>query len=273
MNNDKDLIKDFGDEWARYNYTSFDVKKLAENFDQYFSIFPWCELPKNSEGFDMGCGSGRWAKLVAPKVGHLNCVEPSGAIEVAKLNLQDHKNTHFYKQTTNTCSITPGSQDFGYCLGVLHHIPDTEGALMDCANLLKPRAPLLLYLYYDFENRPLWFKMIWKCSDLIRRLISNLPFEIKKFICEIIAISVYWPLARLAYLAEKVGVNYAQIPLADYRQKSFYQMRNDSLDRFGTRLEKRFSKAQIKGMLLTAGFDRVEFSDKTPYWCCVAFKK
>ena len=68
MNNDKEIIKDFGDEWARYNYTSFDVKKLAENFDQYFSIFPWCELSKNSEGFDMGCGSGRWAKLVAPKV-------------------------------------------------------------------------------------------------------------------------------------------------------------------------------------------------------------
>ena len=180
---------------------------------------------------------------------------------------------NFYRETTKTCTIEPLSQDFGYCLGVLHHVTDTEGALLDCAKLLKSKAPILLYLYYNFENRPMWFKFIWKCSDLIRRLIANLPFKIKKFICEIIAGVVYWPLARLAYFAEKVGVRYAHIPLADYRRKPFYQMRNDSLDRFGTKLEKRFSQAQIKKMLLKAGFDRIEFSDQTPYWCCVAYKR
>ena len=273
MNKDKEIIKDFGDEWKEYDYTAFNTKKLTENFEQYFCIFPWEKLPKHSVGFDMGCGSGRWAKLVAPKVGFLNCVEPSGAIEVAKKNLEEFKNIAFYKQTTETCTIEPLSQDFGYCLGVLHHITDTENALLDCAKLLKSKAPILLYLYYNFENRPLWFKVIWECSDLFRRLISILPFKIKKFICEIIAVSVYWPLARLARFAEKLGINYAQIPLADYRQKPLYQMRNDSLDRFGTKLEKRFSKRQIKDMLNSAGFVNIRFSDQTPYWCCVAFKR
>ena len=32
----------------------------------------------------MGCGSGRWAKVVAPRVGLLNCIEPSSAIKIAK---------------------------------------------------------------------------------------------------------------------------------------------------------------------------------------------
>ena len=32
----------------------------------------------------MGCGSGRWAKLISPKVKLLNCIEPSNAIEIAK---------------------------------------------------------------------------------------------------------------------------------------------------------------------------------------------
>ena len=33
----------------------------------------------------MGCGSGRWAQLVATKISKLNCIDPSKeALEVAK---------------------------------------------------------------------------------------------------------------------------------------------------------------------------------------------
>lgn len=35
----------------------------------------------------------------------------------------------------------------------------------------------------------------------------------------------------------------------------FVMLRNDSLDRFGTRLEQRFSKQEIRHMLGEAGFD------------------
>ena len=98
MRDDDKVIKDFGNEWKEYDYQSFNNKKLYENFEQYFSIFPWKSLPKNSEGFDMGCGSGRWAKFVAPRVGTLNCVEPSAAIEVAKKNLQDFRMFGFITQ-------------------------------------------------------------------------------------------------------------------------------------------------------------------------------
>ena len=61
-----------------------DKQKLKENFNQYFNIFPWDKLREEAEGFDMGCGTGKWAQFVAPKVGTLNCIEPSHAIEVAK---------------------------------------------------------------------------------------------------------------------------------------------------------------------------------------------
>ena len=37
----------------------------------------------------MGCGSGRWAKFIAPKVKVLNCIEPSDkALKIAKQNLK-----------------------------------------------------------------------------------------------------------------------------------------------------------------------------------------
>ena len=272
-NKDENVIKEFGDEWIKFDYGALDEQKLEENFWQYFNIFPWDKLPKDAVGFDMGCGSGRWAKFVAPKVHTLNCIEPSNAIDVAIKNLRTHDNVSFFNESTEDCSLAPSSQDFGYCLGVLHHIPNTQEALNDCTKLLKPGAPILLYLYYNFENKPLWFKFIWRISDFIRKFVAVSPKPIKYSICSIIAILVYFPLSRAAFLLEKLGLNVQDIPLSDYREKPFYQCKNDALDRFGTRLEQRFSKAQITDMLLKAGCANIEFSPNTPFWCCVAFKK
>lgn len=272
MNKDQKVIDEFGQEWSRFSYEQFNIDTLEKNFQQYFDIFPWRVLAAQSEGFDMGSGSGRWARFVAPKVGRLNCVEPSQAIEVARQALRHNENVYFYNETSDTCSIAHKSQDFGYCLGVLHHIPDTRAALADCAKLLKPGAPFLLYLYYNFDNKPCWYQSVWKVSDYIRSVICRLPARFKKAICEIIAVSVYLPLARASLLLHKIGVNTINIPLSDYKDKSFYQIRNDALDRFGTRLEQRFSKEEITKLLELTGFERIQFSDSPPYWCAVAFK-
>ena len=94
-----------------------------------------------------------------------------------------------------------------------------------------------------------------------------------KFLVALIVLLVYFPLSSLAYILEKIGLNVENIPLAFYRKYPFYRCKNDSLDRFGTRLEQRFSKSQITEMLTKSGCKGVMFSPKTPYWCCVAFKK
>jgi SAM-dependent methyltransferase len=267
------VIEEFGNEWTQFNHSQVDKEKLYQSFQQYFRIFPWHLLNEQSVGFDMGCGSGRWAQLVAPKVKTLNCVEPSQAIEVAKSNLAEFSNVNFLNETTSTCSLSSQSQDFGYSLGVLHHIPNTEQALADCARLLKPGAPFLLYLYYSFDNKPIWFKTIWKASDILRRLICRLPSWLKIRVCDVLALLIYWPLSRFAFVLEKVGFDVSNIPLSDYRDKPFYTCRNDALDRFGTRLEQRFSRQKITNMLLNNGFHDVTFSEGTPYWCCVSYKK
>lgn len=88
-----------------------------------------------------------------------------------------------------------------------------------------------------------------------------------------IAYIIYFPLSKAALYLEKLGLNVENIPLSEYRNKPFYQSKNDALDRFGTRLEQRFSKKQISEMLKKTGFDNIKFSTKAPYWCCVAVKK
>jgi methylase of polypeptide subunit release factors len=39
----------------------------------------------------MGCGSGRWARFVAPHVGRLHCIDPSSALAVARQTFEAGK--------------------------------------------------------------------------------------------------------------------------------------------------------------------------------------
>ena len=273
-NIDSNTVNSFGDEWKRFNQEKLIGDELNNLFDAYFKIFPWRTLPKNAEGFDMGCGSGRWAKLVAPKIGKLNCIDPSSAaLEIAKNRLANFSNIVFLNFGVSDVPLNPNSQDFGYSLGVLHHVPNTAAALSDCVKILKPGAPFLIYLYYRFDNRPKWYASIWLASDYIRRIISNLPPWTKSILTNIIATIVYFPLARLSLLAEKLGIDTKNWILSSYRRTSFYTMRTDSRDRFGTPLEKRFTRSEIMKMMQTAGLENIHFSNRSPFWCAVGTKR
>ena len=272
-NIDKKTVEDFGEEWNKYNQSSIPDEELKKSWNQYFDMFSFEELSNDSEGFDMGCGSGRWAKFVANKVHLLNCIDPSEkALNVAKRNLSNFSNIRYFNASVNDNILKENSQDFGYCLGVLHHIPDTLEGIKACAKLLKKNAPFLLYLYYNFENRSSFFKLIWRLSDFIRKIISSLSPKTKIFLTSIIAYLIYYPLARFAFISEKLGIDVSNLPLSDYRNKSFYFMKTDVLDRFGTRLEKRFSKDEIKRMLQEAGFRDIRFSKNMPFWVSISRK-
>tara|TARA_B100001113_G_scaffold275113_1_gene229708 strand:+ start:405 stop:1235 length:831 start_codon:yes stop_codon:yes gene_type:complete len=272
-NIDDKVVNDFGKEWEAFNHQDMNQSLLDSAFDSYFHLFPFKDLI-DGEGFDMGCGSGRWAKFVAPRVGFLNCIDPSEvALEQAKINLQNSKNCSFECEGVDSNSLADYSQDFGYSLGVLHHIPDTSLALQACAKKLKPGAPFLLYLYYRFDNKPKSYYLLWKITDLFRRIISKLPFFIKFSISQIIALFVYLPIARFALIAEKIGIDISNFPLTWYRNESFYILRTDALDRFGTRLEQRFTKDEISVMLLNSGFEKIEFSEREPFWTVLSYKK
>jgi SAM-dependent methyltransferase len=272
-NRDDSVIAGFGDEWSRFTQSALTDSERQLIFDRYFAIFPWSFFSSDSRGADFGCGSGRWASLAAPRVGHLICLDPSeSALNVARGNLASNANVEFVLGDVQTNQIPVNSLDFGYSLGVLHHVPDTQAALTSCVSRLKQGAPFLLYLYYAFDNRPFWFRGLWKFSDWIRLGVSRLPYQLRYVVSQFIATLVYWPLARFAKIVERSGVNASNFPLSSYRDRSFYVMRTDALDRFGTRLEQRFTQNQIRAMMENAGMKRITFSEGEPYWCAVGYK-
>lgn len=268
-----EVVEAFGDEWAWFDQSAISTEELGKMFDNYFNIFPGGKLPADAVGFDLGCGSGRWAKMIAPRVGKLHLIDPSEkALLVAKRNLENVGNCQFHLAGVDEIPLEDESCDFGYSIGVLHHVPDTEAGLRACTSKLKRGAPFLLYLYYRFDNRPLWFKLIWRASDVVRRVVSRMPRSLRLGTSQILAATVYFPLAKTAKILEKGGFEVEKFPLSQYRNSSFYVMQTDALDRFGTRLEKRFTQEEIQNMMERAGLENITFS-KTSFWTAVGYKK
>ncbi len=273
-NKDDGTVQGFADEWSRFPQDKLDPAELRNLFDRYFAVFPWDGLPPNAVGFDLGCGTGRWARLAAPRVGKLHCVDASAEVlAVARRNLRGLDNCVFHQASVERIPLEDSSMDFGYCLGVLHHVPDTPAAIRSCAAKLKPGAPLLLYLYYALDNRPRWYRLLWRLSDALRRGVSRAPRPLRFAAADLLAALAYYPLARGALAAERLGLPVGSWPLSLYRRQSFYTMRTDALDRIGTRLEKRFTAAEIQAMMEAAGLERIAFSAGMPYWVAVGFKR
>ena len=69
-----------------------------------------------------------------------------------------------------------------------------------------------------------------------------------------------------------MGFSIHSWPLSAYRNQSFYFMRTDALDRFGTKLEQRFTKDEIEAMMINSGLINITFSMHAPFYCVVGYK-
>lgn len=272
-NIDRGTVEGFGEEWSAFDQEDLPPAEHVRVFNEYFSVFPFDRLDHLAEGFDLGCGTGRWAALLAERVGLVHCIDPADkALAVARKRLAHLKNVQFHHAGASDIPLPDDSQDFGYSLGVLHHIPDPEAAMVSCVRKLKPGAPFLVYVYYALENRAGWYRAIWKASDALRRGVSRMPFAIRKFVTTLIAAGVYFPVARFARVSELAGADVRQFPLMIYRKSSFYTMRTDALDRFGTRLEHRFSRSELQAMMERCGLVDIRFREEMPHWVACGIK-
>ena len=205
-NLDSTTVEGFGKQWSVFDQKDLAPAEQALLFQRYFRIFPWEQLPRESIGADVGCGAGRWAALVAPHAGRLYCFDASlAAARVARENLQSLSNCAVSCASAERLPVPDGSLDFVYSLGVLHHLPDPGAAMRACVAKLKPGAPFLVYLYYALDNRPAWYRAVWRMSDLVRRAVAVLPFLLRYALTQAIAVLVYLPLARTARWLERGG--------------------------------------------------------------------
>jgi SAM-dependent methyltransferase len=265
QNIDLETVQSFGDEWLEFN--SFSDEDIKTAGDQYFDIVP-TSIYDGKYVLDVGCGTGRWSKYLSKRVAALEAIDPSKAVFSAAALLQDDDKVRISQASAGNIPFPDNHFDFALSLGVLHHIPDTEAAMQKCVDKIKPGGYFLVYLYYALDNRGAFFKLIFNLSNVIRNIVSSLPFVLKKKVCDVFAIIFYLPLIRIAKTLSLVGLGAwtKYVPLSYYVGKSMNIVRNDALDRFGTPLEQRFSKNEICQMMTNCGLVDIVFSEHEPYW-------
>jgi ubiquinone/menaquinone biosynthesis C-methylase UbiE len=272
QNIDPETVLSFGDEWLKFNEFSDEDIQVAG--DQYFDIVPK-SIYKGKYALDVGCGTGRWSKFLSKEVHELEAIDPSEAVVSAASLLENNDNVRISQASAGDIPFPDSTFDLAMSLGVLHHIPDTQSAMLKCIEKVKPGGYFLVYLYYSLDNRGIVYRFLFSLSDLMRNIISSFPSPLKRFVCDILAFVFYLPFVGLTKLVTLLGFREwaKRIPLAYYVGKSINIIRNDARDRFGTPLEKRFSKEQIRQMMADCGLTDIIFSEKMPYWHALGKKK
>ena len=272
-NLDRDTVQRFDEYWRVGGRAEEVLPEALDVFNSHFAIFPWEQLRADAAGFDVGCGNGRWARFVAERVGVLYCIDASAAaLSQARRLLQGISNCTFVRGSVEALPLRDSSMDFGYAIGLLHYVPDPGAALRACVSKLKKGAPFLVYAYYALDNRPPWYRLLWRQVDLVRLAIAHAPFWVRYIVSQAVAVGVYFPLARVARLMESHGIDVGQIPLSAYRNRSFRTMRLDALNRFNQRLEHRFTRTRLQELMAAAGLERITFSTLPAYWRAVGYR-
>ena len=270
-NVDLGVINGFGREWESFDYTDSEADEgLDRQFLAYSAPIDLKQFDvKTAVAADFGAGSGRWTIRLLPYFSLVYALEPSHrANKILKEKFRDESRVIILEETVGLNSIPANSLDLAVSLGVLHHIPDTSLAIKEVFSKIKPGGVFLCYLYYKLDDKPRHYRALFYASNSLRLIVSRLPYVARRFIAQVIAALVYWPFARLAKLLAKKGRKVSNLPLHHYASMPFVMLQNDALDRFGTRLEQRFSKKEILKMLDDAGFDlaTLNFSSTEPFW-------
>jgi 2-polyprenyl-3-methyl-5-hydroxy-6-metoxy-1,4-benzoquinol methylase len=271
-NIDMSVVESFGEEWNKFH--AFEDQDITDLSLTYFDIIDDSIINKNSVMLDAGCGSGRFSRYLANRVGFVEAMDPSDAIFAADNVLQGIDNVRVTKGSIGNIPFADNSFDFVMSIGVLHHIPNTPQAMQDCVKKVKPGGHFFVYLYYALDNRGILFKSIYGLATLIRKFTSIMPAAIKRLLCDIYAILLYMPFVLIGRGLSAIGLDKvaSKLPLRFYQTKSFFVIRNDALDRFGTTLEQRFTKTQIIDMMKQCGLSNIVVSENEPYWHAVGKK-
>jgi SAM-dependent methyltransferase len=262
------VVSRFDREWA--SFYDIGTAEQSKIFELYFDLVPRVVLGAGSVVLDAGCGAGRWSVQVAARGSRVVALDAGRSVELAHRNGRPWGIQCVQGDVTDL-PFASATFDLVYSLGVLHHVDATEKAAAELVSALRPGGYCLIYLYYALDNRGPVFRGVYRIVDLVRRVLSRSPQAVVGPISGVIAASVYLPLARASWALRSLGLRRVAValPLSSYADRSFRTMRNDSLDRFGTRLEKRFTRTDVVQLMERAGLEEVRVADSAPFWHAV----
>jgi ubiquinone/menaquinone biosynthesis C-methylase UbiE len=200
---------------------------------------------------DAGCGEGiDLASIAFSKLVTAIGVELSnGGIAATSARIAGLPRARLIQGNVLSLPFASATFDGAYSYGVVHHTIDPEGAVREIARVLKPGAPLLLYVYEDFSTRALSARMALAAINVFRGVVAAMsPANIRRF-CALIAPLVYatctWPSKHFQFAKS--------FPYPATQNPTVASLVPDLYDRFAAPIEQRYSERGARALAEQAG--------------------
>ncbi len=161
-----ELVADFYDKYPfpGYDITKYNFKEdLFKNANAYARALDM-QIPLDATVADLGCGTGQLASLFAAKGrtvfgGDFSPASLVAARELrAKLDLETLTLEHVDLLNVET---VPGTFDYVFCNGVLHHTNDPYGGFVNVMKFTHPGSYVVIGLYNRYGRRALNVQRRW----------------------------------------------------------------------------------------------------------------
>jgi len=240
----------FGFEWNQFPHM---YEEWQESFLSYMRPHP-PEFFSRKKVLDAGCGNGRFAYYAARYGAEVWALDLSSAVIVAQHNTKGLERTYVIQGDLHRPPFAFESFDFIYSIGVLHHLPDPEGAFRELLRFLKPGGEIQIYLYWKPENQPIK-KALLTLISTVRQITTRLPHSVVHvlaFPASVIAFALFvWPyriLRRIPGLQQLAEA----LPMKQYSNLPFRVCVNDQLDRLSAPIENRYTRKEVEDWLTRA---------------------
>jgi SAM-dependent methyltransferase len=233
----------FGYQWNRFARTQLDsANGTTRSRDAFVERTTW---PLNALAgkrvLDAGCGMGRFAEVCADAGAEVYGIDLSSAVDAASANLGARANVAICQADILSPPFQPGSFDFIYSLGVLHHTPDTRQAFESLVPLLRPGGSMAIWVYWDRLAR------VMPGSELLRPLTSRLPKPLLLSLCRVAV-----PLYHVHRLGALGMVTSAILPTSMDPDPEWRVL--DTFDWYSPRFQWKHSEPEVRRWFSEAGF-------------------
>lgn len=259
--NDEQVVSQFSRQFSRFADVVDPIRRLKTQTGAAFSDRRFLEerLRLSVMGLkvvEVGAGTGRWTHQIATLGAKaITVVEPSSGMRVIQSSVVPlHQSVEWtlLQQPVDSCSIDDA--DVVVSIGVLHHIPNFEGALRSIRSWLKPSGVCYLWVYRRPNNLGL-FSLV----KGIRWLTARLPDVVVSWIAGLLSKMM----TRYGAFPRALG---RKLPLYNYcrevhRPKSVLDQKLTIYDQLRPAFAHYFSALEFRDVCARGGFQAIEIEE------------
>ncbi|MCA9010459.1 MAG: methyltransferase domain-containing protein, partial [Planctomycetaceae bacterium] len=235
----------FGAQWKTFSRSQLDNENYHESQIRFDSEIGWQKSDlENRSAIEVGSGAGRFVDIVSRQ----NCqlivgLDITTAVDAAQENLGDRPNVFFVQGDIFKSPIKPGSFDFAYSIGVLHHTPNPQAAFGEMVKFVRDEGNVAVSLYdislYRRPNRNslkvstielFWSLNLWRC-EVFRQITTRIPDSLMILYCRTV-IPVLHVLNKIPVIR---FVRYL-VPSTGYRNLPMICSMVDTMDTYSTKI-------------------------------------